>query len=262
MGWPWTKGTRVTVAREQNKITAQNDAIPPGVYLHYWLTGNENGSAHAVTKMLLSKKDREALAGVDHESVTVEQHAQVMAKISNSFHKVIFQKLCQDNSKLRTASKKCAICGKGGPLSAIFGRSPFGSTSIICFFGWTCTQPGGKCHMKLETLAQEVSNGFFNEGTLRPNESRLLPAGATTHDVLQNCKSCHKISSDAKSSFKRCSICKKAYYCSETCQKKDWARHKRECTKAKSLKADGKEMKGKVDMELVKLAIRKGLGLE
>lgn len=33
------------------------------------------------------------------------------------------------------------------------------------------------------------------------------------------------------SEFKRCSACKHVYYCSGTCQKQDWGRHKPDCLK-------------------------------
>lgn len=50
----------------------------------------------------------------------------------------------------------------------------------------------------------------------------------------RECNYCHKKESEKDGKeikLKRCSRCKKVYYCSKECQKEDWKTHKKECDK-------------------------------
>ena len=46
--------------------------------------------------------------------------------------------------------------------------------------------------------------------------------------------SCRNITCDKKGAMKRCAACKHAFYCSKTCQKQDWKKHKPNCIDARS----------------------------
>lgn len=46
-------------------------------------------------------------------------------------------------------------------------------------------------------------------------------------DPVEPCRVCGKCALGTK--LKRCTRCKQAFYCSQTCQKKDWRQHKRRC---------------------------------
>jgi hypothetical protein len=46
-------------------------------------------------------------------------------------------------------------------------------------------------------------------------------------DPVEPCRACGKCALGRK--LKRCTRCKQAFYCNQTCQKKDWRQHKRKC---------------------------------
>lgn len=54
------------------------------------------------------------------------------------------------------------------------------------------------------------------------------------------CRACKRAEGELDVQMKRCSRCKRAWYCSKECQKKDWSeRHKKECVPAKEAKQPG-----------------------
>ncbi|KAI9010593.1 hypothetical protein DFJ74DRAFT_710839 [Hyaloraphidium curvatum] len=57
------------------------------------------------------------------------------------------------------------------------------------------------------------------------------PSKQGQQHVGSACNRCGRVSGDPKVDFKRCGRCKKAHYCSERCQKEDWAQHKIFCGK-------------------------------
>ncbi|KAI9024235.1 hypothetical protein DFJ74DRAFT_705949 [Hyaloraphidium curvatum] len=58
--------------------------------------------------------------------------------------------------------------------------------------------------------------------------ARATPSKQAQH-LGSACGRCGRVSTDPKVDFKRCARCKKAHYCSERCQKEDWALHKNFC---------------------------------
>ena len=50
------------------------------------------------------------------------------------------------------------------------------------------------------------------------------------------CNSCGKEGDDGENKLMQCSLCASVKYCSTTCQKSDWTKHKKNCTKAACLK--------------------------
>jgi len=57
----------------------------------------------------------------------------------------------------------------------------------------------------------------------------LMASGQNVYQLRHRCETCRKITT------KPCKGCKKVYYCSIECQKKDWQRHKQDCTFKKKL---------------------------
>lgn len=64
---------------------------------------------------------------------------------------------------------------------------------------------------------------------LAPKPSLVLDGGElmTMPGVSTMCNCCHTEPKNVK--LKKCGRCGKAYYCGETCQKRDWKRHKKVC---------------------------------
>ena len=63
-----------------------------------------------------------------------------------------------------------------------------------------------------------------------PNRFETLERPAPSRAGSQRCSKCQKEASEAE--LRRCSRCKAAFYCSETCQKKHWKTHKPSCKNA------------------------------
>lgn len=106
--------------------------------------------------------------------------------------------------------------GSYNDVSQATFRPDFENILILDKLLWPCCSGlGGECSRK---VAKQI-------GAFRAFRRVDHQTGA----VLQSCDFCQKLSKNAKADFKRCSSCKKAYYCSPECQNKDWPEHKKWC---------------------------------
>ena len=62
------------------------------------------------------------------------------------------------------------------------------------------------------------------------------------NERFRNFNYCNACSIKLDESAKKCSKCKKVYYCSTACQKTNWKKHKIECTVAKKERVDLKDV--------------------
>jgi hypothetical protein len=68
----------------------------------------------------------------------------------------------------------------------------------------------------MKEIKNDNENGFFTM-----DDELLFKAGYKSKQMFNTCVVCAK-----KGAWKKCSTCKKDYYCGKECQKTDWKRHK------------------------------------
>lgn len=108
-------------------------------------------------------------------------------------------------------------------------------TCACILVGFAHAEKLAQCFEKLNGTILSTKNGHSTNGPLL-NEldfkvllTLLNPelAGKFLEPITQNtCAQCPKVTE-----LKKCSRCKKVWYCSTTCQKKDWNSHKKVCKK-------------------------------
>jgi hypothetical protein len=76
-------------------------------------------------------------------------------------------------------------------------------------------------------LAKQMLDSFI--ATQIPLEKKQVPIHVDHQQEKKTCRTCLK---ERKLEMQKCSRCKKAYYCSTTCQKEDWPKHKMTCTQS------------------------------
>jgi len=72
--------------------------------------------------------------------------------------------------------------------------------------------PLQRSHIALQKCVEEVS----------------LPPQQQANITLKQCNGCKKQETQ-QNQFQRCGKCKKVYYCSKECQRRDWPNHKKTC---------------------------------
>jgi len=112
----------------------------------------------------------------------------------------------------------------GDYTTAIYHAASSNRVTVVQLLLENGADPNSTRNEKNETLAEiarqrnrvELANLFEAWETASPEERQKF------------CKTCSKYT---EGSMKRCGNCKKRWYCSDLCQKKDWANHKKNCTK-------------------------------
>lgn len=203
----------------------------PGVFVLNWLNGDPDGKAFAFRQVPISLKGK----------VTAESLESI---VSENIDRILADLVKEDRAKFYKPSTTCAYCEKPALMrsqntSVIEGDATTGApTFIICVLGLACGGPGSKCFTRMKVLTRDV----LGYATNKVHEAQPGVA-QSTHT---SCLSCGLTSSNAKADMKRCSVCKKAYYCSVACQRVDFPKHKLYCTPATELKVEEKAMKGLV----------------
>ena len=86
----------------------------------------------------------------------------------------------------------------------------------------------------LGRLAESVRRPAPNPSSTKPIVGSAVQLGDET-----KCHRCQKDSNDVSSPLMKCAGCKKAWYCSQECQKAHWKKHKPECVANRPGKTNG-----------------------
>ncbi|KAI9032327.1 hypothetical protein DFJ74DRAFT_332612 [Hyaloraphidium curvatum] len=140
------------------------------------------------------------------------------------------------------AERICAVPGCGRKFINSF--APRVANDVTFRFEITdhlaplCAGPGSRCELWAKRWFETLFSGV---------EEQL------DHEVAiaEQCLNCgrEERKNTVKESFKRCSRCRRAVYCSEKCQREDWKVHKKHCTPAAELAEARKEL-GELRREL------------
>jgi hypothetical protein len=65
----------------------------------------------------------------------------------------------------------------------------------------------------------------------------MATSAARMSSKHRTCQGCGKAQDDKAEPFKTCAACKRSRYCSEICQRADWANHKTKCLQLRAAKA-------------------------
>lgn len=76
-----------------------------------------------------------------------------------------------------------------------------------------------------ETIQQ--AKKMLGLDNVHPGDTDAVFSSLEKKGIGYVCENCDKFSLQ----MMRCSVCKKAYYCNQECQRKDWQEHKKVCNK-------------------------------
>ena len=110
--------------------------------------------------------------------------------------------------------------------------------------------------MTEEDLSEDDYWACVKEGMQILKESGKLAQQASEPASGKMCSTCKKSESEVGTTLLTCSRCKRVYYCSKTCQKNDWKRHRKECAIKKSRKLLRKRIKSTGRATAVRIAQR------